>query len=84
MSGILEVGKDYLVTLVGNAPEDHCRERDAIWRGAEVDFPLVRFRRADRNDWIVNVTSSHFVSAQIANPPVDDEGNEIGAIPGEV
>lgn len=81
MSTLFEIGKDYLVTLVGNAPQDHYKEDEAIWRVAEFVFPIARFCRADRNDWIVNVTSSHFVSAQIANRH-DNDGNEITSLPG--
>lgn len=84
MNSMLEEGKDYIVTLVGNGPEDYDRVRDAVWRVAGIQFPLVRFRRADRNDWIVNVTSAHFVSAQAANFAVDGDGNDIDSLPGEI
>ncbi|WP_192359598.1 hypothetical protein [Mesorhizobium mediterraneum] len=80
---MFEVGKDYLVSLVGRRPEDHFSERDAIWRVGAVEFPLIRFQRGDQNDWIVNVTSSHFIGAQIASR-YDDEGNEVTSLPGEI
>lgn len=62
---MFEVGKDYKITMIVSS-EGKWTDEHGVWTVAEVTGTLIKLRNPYSKDKIVNTSSWHFVSAELA------------------
>jgi len=62
---MFEVGRAYKITMIVSSGGEWTDE-SGVWTVAEQDGTLIKLRNPNSKDLIVNTTSWHFVSAELA------------------
>ena len=61
---MFEIGERYNITMYEPGPEGGDHVTLYNWVVEEVDMPVVKLRGHDGEEWILNVSSSGFISAK--------------------